>query len=161
MDGLCDWCWIILVGLLCFGEFIEKILFVLCWDSFGVDFVEWFWCWCIWLNLLVEIVFIVFMVMVFGVFGGFVMFFFVLCNFVFNKWVLWICWCYLEIVCMVFELVWVLIFVFCFFVGLMVGVFVIGFYIVGVLGKLYFEVNENIDMCLLEGVKVVGGIWFD
>lgn len=36
----------------------------------------------------------------------------------------------------------------------------IGLHTTGALGKLYSEVNENIDMRPLEGVKVAGGIGF-
>ena len=59
------------------------------------------------------------------------------------------------------ELVWALIFVFCFGVGPMAGVMAIGLHATGALGKLYSEVNENIDMRPLEGVKAAGGSWFD
>ena len=37
----------------------------------------------------------------------------------------------------------------------------IAFHTTGSLGKLYSEVNENIDMRPLEGVKASGGSWFD
>ena len=37
----------------------------------------------------------------------------------------------------------------------------IGLHATGALGKLYSEVNENIDMRPLEGVKASGGTWFD
>jgi len=78
-----------------------------------------------------------------------------------NKWVLWVTRRYLEIARTVPELVWALIFVFCFSVGPMAGVLAIGLHAAGALGKLYSEVNENIDMRPLEGVKAAGGSWFD
>mgnify|MGYP004369632425 CR=1 FL=1 len=37
----------------------------------------------------------------------------------------------------------------------------VAFHTVGALGKLFSEVNENIDMGPLEGVKAAGGTWFD
>jgi phosphonate transport system permease protein len=43
----------------------------------------------------------------------------------------------------------------------MAGVLAIGLHTCGSLGKLYSEVNENIDMRPLEGVKSAGGSWFD
>ena len=59
------------------------------------------------------------------------------------------------------DLVWALIFVFCFGVGPMAGVLAIGLHTMGALGKLYSEANENIDMRPLDGVKAAGGSWFD
>ncbi len=160
-DGSRDWRWIIPAGLPRLGEFIEKTLPVLRWDTFGADFAEWFWRWHIWLNLLVETILIAFMATVLGVFGGFVMSFPASRNLAPNKWVLWFSRRYLEIARTVPELVWALIFVFCFSVGPMAGVLAIGLHTAGALGKLYSEVNENIDMRPLEGVKAAGGTWFD
>ncbi|MEO0917138.1 MAG: ABC transporter permease subunit, partial [Pseudomonadota bacterium] len=45
--------------------------------------------------------------------------------------------------------------------GPMAGVLAIALHSTGALGKLYSEVNENIDMRPLEGVKAAGGTWFD
>ena len=160
-DGSREWRWIIPAGLPRLGEFIEKTLPVLRWDSLGTDFAEWFWRWKVWVNLLIETVLIAFMATALGVFGGFVMSFPASRNLAPNKWVLWICRRYLEIARTVPELVWALIFVFCFSVGPMAGVLAIGLHTAGALGKLYSEVNENIDMRPLEGVKAAGGTWFD
>ena len=113
------------------------------------------------MKLLVETVLIDFMATALGVFGGFVMSFPASRNLAPNKWVLWISRRYLEIARTVPELVWALIFVFCFSVGPMAGVLAIGLHTAGALGKLYSEVNENIDMRPLEGVKAAGGTWFD
>ena len=161
VDGSREWRWIIPAGLPRLGEFIEKTLPVLRWDSLGGDLSEWFWRWKTWLNLLVETVLIAFMATALGVFGGFVMSFPASRNLAPNTWVLWISRRYLEIARTVPELVWALIFVFCFSVGPMAGVLAIGLHTAGALGKLYSEVNENIDMRPLEGVKAAGGTWFD
>ena len=161
VDGSREFRWIIPAGLPRLGEFIEKTLPVLRWDSLGADFAGWFWRWKVWLNLLIETVLIAFMATALGVFGGFVMSFPASRNLAPNKWVLWICRRYLEIARTVPELVWALIFVFCFSVGPMAGVLAIGLHTAGALGKLYSEVNENIDMRPLEGVKAAGGTWFD
>ncbi|MEC7963536.1 MAG: phosphonate ABC transporter, permease protein PhnE, partial [Pseudomonadota bacterium] len=121
----------------------------------------WFWRWKIWMNLLFETILIAFMATVFGVIGGFLLSFPAARNLAPNTWVLWITRRYLEIARTVPELVWALIFVFCFSVGPMAGVLAIGLHATGALGKLYSEVNENIDMRPLEGVKAAGGSWFD
>lgn len=160
-DGSREWRWIIPAGMPRLGEFIEKTLPVLRWESIGGDLVEWFWRWKVWLNLLIETILIAFMATTFGVIGGFLMSFPASRNLAPNKWVLWGCRRYLEIARTVPELVWALIFVFCFSVGPMAGVLAIGLHTAGALGKLYSEVNENIDMRPLEGVKAAGGTWFD
>ena len=160
-DGSRDWRWILPAGIPRLGEFIEKTIPVLRWDSLGADFAEWFWRWRVWMDLLLETVLIAFMATVFGVIGGFLLSFPASRNLAPNKWVLWICRRYLEIARTVPELVWALIFVFCFSVGPMAGVLAIGLHATGALGKLYSEVNENIDMRPLEGVKAAGGTWFD
>ena len=160
-DGSRDWRWIIPAGVPRLGEYIEKTLPTLRWDSFGEDFGEWFWRWKIWLNLLFETILIAFMATTLGVIGGFLLSFPAARNLAPNTWILWITRRYLEIARTVPDLVWALIFVFCFGVGPMAGVMAIGLHACGALGKLYSEVNENIDMAPLEGVKAAGGTWFD
>ena len=160
-DGSRDWRWIIGAGLPRLGEYIEKTIPVLRWESLGADFGEWFWRWRIWLELLIETILIAFMATAFGVVGGFLQSFPAARNLAPNAWVLWITRRYLEIARTVPELVWALIFVFAFSVGPMAGVLAIGLHATGALGKLYSEVNENIDMRPLEGVKASGGTWFD
>ncbi|MFW2590085.1 phosphonate ABC transporter, permease protein PhnE [Sagittula sp. SSi028] len=160
-DGSRDWRWIIPAGLPRLGEYIEKTLPVLRWDSLGADFGNWFWRWKIWLELLLETVLIAFMATTLGVIGGFLLSFPAARNLSPNRLVLWLTRRYLEIARTVPELVWALIFVFCFGVGPMAGVMAIGLHACGALGKLYSEVNENIDMKPLEGVKAAGGTWFD
>lgn len=160
-DGSRDWRWIIPVGIPRLGEFIEKTIPAISWSTLGADLAEWFWRWKVWLNLLVETILIAFMATTFGVVGGFLLSFPASRNLAPNKWVLWVCRRYLEIARTVPDLVWALIFVFCFSVGPMAGVLAIGLHATGALGKLYSEVNENIDMRPLEGVKAAGGTWFD
>ena len=160
-DGSRDWRWIIPAGLPRLGDYIEQTFPVMRWESLGSDLTNWFWRWKIWMNLLFETVLIAFMATVFGVIGGFLLSFPASRNLAPNTWVLWITRRYLEIARTVPELVWALIFVFSFSVGPMAGVLAIGLHATGALGKLYSEVNENIDMRPLEGVKAAGGSWFD
>jgi phosphonate transport system permease protein len=160
-DGSREWRWVLPAGLPRLGEFIEKMIPTLRWESLGADLANWFWRWQTWLWLLLETILIAFMATVFGVVGGFLLSFPASRNLAPNAWVLWITRRYLEIARTVPELVWALIFVFCFSVGPMAGVLAIGLHAAGALGKLYSEVNENIDMRPLEGVKAAGGTWFD
>lgn len=161
VDGSREWRWIIPAGLPRLGDFIERTLPTLRWDSLSADLGEWFWRWKVWAQLLVETILIAFMSTTLGVVGGFILSFPASRNLAPNKWVLWISRRYLEIARTVPDLVWALIFVFCFSVGPMAGVLAIGLHATGALGKLYSEVNENIDMRPLEGVKAAGGSWFD
>ncbi|SMX27657.1 Phosphate-import permease protein PhnE [Pelagimonas phthalicica] len=160
-DGAREWRWIIPAGIPRLGEFIAKTLPELSWETLSADLANWFWRWKIWLNLLVETILIAFMATTLGVIGGFLLSFPAARNLAPNKTVLWVSRRYLEIARTVPELVWALIFVFCFSVGPMAGVLAIGLHATGALGKLYSEVNENIDMRPLEGVKAAGGTWFD
>lgn len=160
-DGSREWRWIIPAGLPRLGDYISQTIPTLRWDSLGSDFADWFWRWKIWAHLLLETILIAFMATTLGVIGGFLLSFPASRNLAPNKWVLWISRRYLEIARTVPELVWALIFVFCFSVGPMAGVLAIGLHATGALGKLYSEVNENIDMRPLEGVKAAGGSWFD
>lgn len=160
-DGSREWRWIISAGLPRLTEYIAKTLPELSWPSLGEDLAFWFWRWKTWGWLLLETVLIAFMATTLGVVGGFILSFPAARNLAPNKWVLMLSRRYLEIARTVPELVWALIFVFCFSVGPLAGVLAIGLHATGALGKLYSEVNENIDMQPLEGVKAAGGSWFD
>lgn len=153
--------WIIGAGLPRLGEYISKTLPDLHWATLGSDIAVWFARWQIWAELLLETVLIAFMATVFGVVGGFVLSFPAARNLAPNGWVLWLSRRYLEIARTVPELVFALIFVFCFGVGPLAGVLAIGLHTAGALGKLYSEANENIDMRPLDGVRAAGGSWFD
>jgi phosphonate transport system permease protein len=58
------------------------------------------------------------------------------------------------------DIVFALIFVFAFGLGALPGVLAITLHTTGTLGKLFAEVNENIDMKPVEGVAATGGSWF-
>lgn len=160
-DGSRDWRWIIPAGLPRLGEYLVQTFPTLQWETLGSDLANWFWRWKIWLGLLLETILIAFMATTLGVIGGFLISFPAARNLTPNGKIHWISRRYLEIARTVPELVWALIFVFCFGVGPMAGVLAIGLHACGSLGKLYSEVNENIDMKPLEGVKASGGTWFD
>ena len=153
--------WVIGAGLPRLGEYISKTIPDLSLATLGSDLAVWFGRWRIWAELLLETVLIAFMATAFGVVGGFLLSFPAARNLAPNGWVLWLSRRYLEIARTVPELVFALIFVFCFGVGPLAGVLAIGLHTAGALGKLYSEANENIDMRPLDGVKAAGGSWFD
>ncbi len=153
--------WVIGAGLPRLGEYLSKTIPDLSWATLVSDLAVWFGRWQIWAKLLLETVLIAFMATVFGVVGGFLLSFPAARNLAPNGWVLWLSRRYLEIARTVPELIFALIFVFCFGVGPLAGVLAIGLHTAGALGKLYSEANENIDMRPLDGVKAAGGSWFD
>jgi len=160
-DGSRDWRWIIPAGLPKLGDYLDKTIPVLRWNSLGADLAAWFWRWDIWLQLLLEIVLIAFAATTLGVIGGFLLSFPASRNLSPNATARWLSRRCLEIARTVPDMVWALMFVFCFSVGPLAGVLAIGLHASGALGKLYAEVNENIDMRPLDGVKAAGGAWFD
>lgn len=153
--------WVIGAGLPRLGEYIAKTIPDLNWATLGSDLADWFSRWKIWAELLQETILIAFMATMLGVFGGFLLSFPAARNLAPNAWIRWLCRRYLEIARTVPELVFALIFVFCFGVGPLAGVLAIGLHTAGALGKLYSEANENIDMRPLDGVRAAGGSWFD
>ncbi len=160
-DGSRDWRWIVPAGLPRLGEYLSKTIPELGWRTLGADLADWFWRWDVWLRLLIETILIAYLATLVGVVGGFLLSFPAARNLAPNRAVLWFCRRYLEIARTVPELVWALIFVFCFSVGPLAGVLAIGLHTCGALGKLYSEANENIDMRPLDGIKASGGTWFD
>jgi phosphonate transport system permease protein len=57
------------------------------------------------------------------------------------------------------ELVYAMMFVFAFNLGPFPGALAIGVHTMGALGKLFSEVNENIDQAQMEGAKATGANW--
>lgn len=153
--------WVIGAGLPRLGEYTSKTIPDLSWATLGSDIAAWFGRWQIWAKLLLETILIAFMATVLGVVGGFLLSFPAARNLAPNPGVLWLCRRYLEIARTVPDLVFALIFVFCFGIGPLAGVLAIGLHTAGALGKLYSEANENIDMRPLDGIKAAGGSWFD
>lgn len=146
-------------GLPRLHEFIVKILPVLRWDSLGADLAEWFLPVKLWLVLLLETVLIAFLATVFGLCGAFLLSFPAARNLMRNKAILFASRRLLEVARTVPELVYALIFVFCFGIGPLAGVLAIAVHTMGALGKLYSEVNENIDMKPVEGLRAAGANW--
>jgi phosphonate transport system permease protein len=160
-DGSRQWGWVIPAGIPRLGEFIEKMIPELHWATLGQDIASWFWRLDTWIWLLLETILIAFMATVLAVFGALILAFPAARNLSPRPWLMWITRRYLEICRTVPDLVWALIFVYCFSVGPLAGVLAIATHATGALGKLYSEAIENIDMRPLDGVKASGGSWFD
>ncbi|WP_454852569.1 phosphonate ABC transporter, permease protein PhnE [Rhizobium binxianense] len=152
--------WKLVASLPRLGEYLYKTLPHLRVETLGSDIAEWFWRWPVWLELLGETILIAYVATFLGVVGAFILSFPAARNLSPSHWLLVASRRYLEVIRTVPDIVWALIYVFCFGVGPFAGVLAIGTHATGSLGKLYSEVNENIDMRPLEGVRASGGNWF-
>lgn len=160
-DGSREEGWVIPAGLPRLGEYLAKTIPELRWETLTADIATWFGRGAIWAELLLETVLIGFLATLFGVIAGLLLSFPASRNLAPRPWMLWMTRRSLEIMRTVPDLVWALIFVFCFGVGPMAGVLAIAVSATGALGKLYSEAHENIDMRPVEGVKAAGGSWAD
>jgi phosphonate transport system permease protein len=144
------------------GKFTSYIgrLFVL--DSgrpVWTDPVEWYWGLGRWLSLLLETVLIAYVGTALGALGGLLLAFLAAANLSPHPVLRFATRRYLEF-CRTFpELVFALLFVIAFGLGPLPGVLAIAIHTTGALGKLFFEVVENIDMKPVEGVAATGASW--
>jgi phosphonate transport system permease protein len=141
-------------------EYIEKTIPVLRWDHLWHDLNEWFFLINVWMELLLETILIAFLASVMAICGAVLLCFPASKNLTQNSTIYFITRRILEIFRTVPELVYALIFVFCFGVGPMAGVLAIAVHSTGALGKLFSEVNENVDTKAIEGLRASGASWF-
>jgi phosphonate transport system permease protein len=126
----------------------------------ATDVAEWYWGIGRWLSLLFDTLLIAFMGTLLGTAGALAFCFPAAHNLMTHGWVYVICRRLLDIARTVPELVFALIFVYAFGLGSLPGVLAIAVHSMGALGKLFSEVNENIDPGPAEGVRAVGGNWW-
>lgn len=151
---------VLLDGLPGFFNYINETLPTIRSGSILKDTAEWYWNLDKWLLMLWDTILIAFLATLFGAVGAFVLCFPASRNLVDNFWVYFVCRRLLEIARAVPELVYALIFVFSFGLGPLPGVLAIAIHSTGALGKLFSEVNENVDENPIEGVRAAGGNWF-
>ncbi len=137
-------------------SYIRRTLPPLQWGSLGQDLGEWYWGLGKWLNLLLDTVLIGFLGSFLGVLGAGVLCFPASRNLMGRYSVYFLFRRTLEIARAVPELVYALVFVFAFGLGPLPGVLAIAIHSAGALGKLFSEVNENIDPSSVEGVRPQG-----
>ncbi len=123
------------------------------------DLRTWYWGFNYWLRLLVETVLMAFVGTALGGFLALLLCFPASRNLVQRSGIYFSARRALEFFRTVPELVFALIFVFAFGLGPFAGVLAIAVHTAGSLGKLFAEVNENVDMRPLEGVYASGGNW--
>ncbi len=129
------------------------------WETLGADIADWYWGIRYWLRLLLETVLMGFTGTALGGAMALVLCFFASRNLTPNRTIYFISRRLLEFLRTVPELVFALIFVYAFGLGPFAGVLAIAIHTAGSLGKLFAEVNENVDERPIDGVRAAGGSW--
>lgn len=140
-------------------EYIEKLLPTLRWETLGADVSEWYWNLGAWLELLAETLLMAFFATLMGTLGAFALSFTASSNLMSKYWIYFLTRRFLEIARSVPDLVYALVFVFAWGLGPLAGILALAIHTMGASGKLFAEVNENIDSSPLEGVRAAGGNW--
>ncbi|MGM0560543.1 MAG: phosphonate ABC transporter, permease protein PhnE [Pseudomonadota bacterium] len=153
--------WRLITGLPRITEFLGGMVPELHWATLDSDLAEWFWGLEKWLALLWTTL----MMALFGTAAGTVLggalSFLAARNLGAAPLTVFMVRRVMEIARSVPDLVWALLFLFAFGLGPLPGVLAIGLHTLGAQGKLFAEVNENIDMAPLEGIRASGGTWLD
>jgi phosphonate transport system permease protein len=123
------------------------------------DVTGWFWGLSKWTWKLLETMLIAYVATVLGALGGFFLCFLAASNLGVSKPVIFVTRRFLEFCRTVPDLVFALIFVLAFGLGPMAGVLALSVHTLGALGKLFYEVLENIDQKPVEGLIANGGSW--
>ncbi|MFD2649630.1 phosphonate ABC transporter, permease protein PhnE [Devosia albogilva] len=128
-------------------------------DNLWGDIANWYWGLRFWLRLLLETILMGFVGTVLGGVLALAFCFPASRNLVQSSAIYFAARRTLEFCRTVPELVFALIFVFAFGLGPFAGVLAIAVHTAGSLGKLFAEVNENVDPRPIEGVRAAGGNW--
>jgi phosphonate transport system permease protein len=128
-------------------------------ETLWADIAEWYWGIKYWLRLLLETLLMGFVGTVLGGAVALLLCFSASRNLIENSVIYFVSRRVLEFLRTVPELVFALIFIFAFGLGPFAGVLAIAVHSAGSLGKLFAEVNENVDTRPIEGVRAAGGTW--
>lgn len=112
-------------------------------------------------QLLAETINMALFATIFGAFGGLILCFPASRNLAPTGWIYFVCRRYMEFCRGVPEVIFAIAFVWAFGIGPLAGIVAIAIHSAGALGKLFSEVNENIDTKPMEGIRASGGSWFD
>lgn len=82
-------------------------------------------------------------------------------NLIKNSWIYFFARRFMEVCRGVPEILIALVFVFAFGIGPLAGILAIAIHSTGALGKLFAEVNENVSQRPIDGIRGVGGNWFE
>ncbi len=144
-------------GLPRIGEFLDLLVPPIRSDHLVEDVAEWYWGIGKWLRLLADTLLMAVLATALGTLIGALLSFPASANLARSAIGYWLSRRVLEFARAVPDLVFAIIFVFAFGLGPLAGVLAIALHTVGAQGKLFAEVNENIDMKPLEGVRAAGG----
>lgn len=128
-------------------------------ETLWADIADWYWGIKYWLRLLLETLLMGFVGTVLGGAVALLLCFSASRNLIENSAIYFVSRRVLEFLRTVPELVFALIFIFAFGLGPFAGVLAIAVHSAGSLGKLFAEVNENVDARPIEGVRAAGGTW--
>jgi phosphonate transport system permease protein len=146
-------------GLPSFFNYINSTIPQIRLNTFFKDIAYWYWGINKWLLLMFDTFFIAFLATLIGSIIAFIACFPASNNLIKNKIIFNLVRRLLELFRSVPELVYALIFVFAFGLGPFPGVLAISIHSAGSLGKLFSEVNENIDLKPIEGLYASGANW--
>ena len=113
------------------------------------------------LQLLLETVNMALFATILGTVGGFLMCFAASRNLMPNSWIYFGFRRVMEFCRAVPEVIFAILFVWAVGIGPLAGVAAIAIHSTGALGKLFSEVNENVDHKPMDGIRSAGGTWFD
>jgi phosphonate transport system permease protein len=141
------------------GEYVQRTVPVLRWESLWADLAYWFYGLPKWLNLLLETVLMAYLATLLGAVGALFLCFFGSNNLAPNRLSFHVARRVSEFLRTIPDLVFALIFVFAFGLGPLAGILAIALHSTGANGKLFAEANENIDMRPVEGLQAAGANW--
>jgi phosphonate transport system permease protein len=142
-------------------EFLFRLIPPISIENFSEDMLDWYWDAFYWFGNLLNTLMMAYVATVLGTIIGGALSFLAARNLVKNYAVYWITRRILEIARTVPDIVWALLFVIAFGIGPLPGVLAITVHTLGAQGKLFSEVNENISMLPLDGVRASGGNWLE
>jgi len=141
-------------------EFLVKMIPPIHLSTFAADIAEWYWGIDRWLISLLNTLLMAYLATVLGTIIGGALSFLAARNLAPNYLTYWMIRRTLEIARTVPDIVWALLFVMAFGIGPLAGILAITVHTIGAQGKLFAEVNENINPLPLDGIRSAGGNWF-
>jgi len=141
------------------GAYLYKTAPTLRVDHLFTDLAAWYWNLGPWLMLLWDTVLMAFLGTVLGASGALLVSFPATRGLGQPWWVTWVARRVLEVARGVPDLVYAMVLVFAFGIGPLPGVLALAIHSFGALGKLFSEVNENVNATATDGIYASGGTW--
>ena len=142
-------------------EFLVKLVPPIAAATFAPDVAEWYWDIKRWLDSLLNTLLMAFLATVLGTLIGGLLSFFAARNLARHYATYWVMRRVLEIARTVPDIVWALLFIIAFGIGPLAGILAITVHTIGAQGKLFAEVNENISLLPIDGIRAAGGSWYE